>query len=106
MMVEKRAARGGSADLKQLETREEEGNDDGGEDFEESFDPEVNDPPAPVFGGDEMAALTVHEAGGIEERNGDAGDEEEDEQGAVFTLADEGRLEELRPSGQARGRAR
>ena len=31
--------------------------------FEEAFNPEVNHPPAPVFGGDKMAALPVHQAG-------------------------------------------
>ncbi len=34
----------------QLQAREEECDHNRGEDFEEPFDPEMNDPPAPVFG--------------------------------------------------------
>ena len=44
---------------------------DGGEDLEESLHPEVDDPPAPVLGVGEVAALAVQEAGHVEQRDGD-----------------------------------
>src|SRR5947209_10881721 len=83
----------GAANLEELEARKEEGDDYGGEDFKESLDPEVNHPPAPVFGGDQMAALAIHQSSGIEHGDGDAGDEEQRKQGAVFAIALECRFE-------------
>ena len=70
----------GRRDREQLESREQERDDDGGEDFEEAFHPEMHDPPAPVLGGDQRAALAVHQSGGVEERNRDAGDQEQHQQ--------------------------
>ena len=52
---------GCGANLDQLEPREEEPDHNSCEYFEEAFNPEVNHPPAPIFGGDEMAALAVHQ---------------------------------------------
>ena len=92
-MVEKSAALVAVRISMQLEPREEECDDDGGEYFKEPFNPEVNYPPAPVFGGDQMAALAVHQAGRIEERDGNAGDEEERKQSTVLALANQRRLE-------------
>ena len=63
IVVEKSTALVARADLDQPEPREEECDHHGGEYFEEAFNPEVNHPPAPVFGGDEVAALAVHQAG-------------------------------------------
>src|ERR1035437_2137301 len=65
----------------------------------------MNYPPAPVFGGDQMAPLSVHQASSIEEWNRNAGDEEEREQGAVLALANQRRLErshhQYKPQNQA-----
>ena len=84
---------GCGANLDQFEPREKEADDDSGEHFKEAFNPEMNYPPAPVFSGDEMAALSVHQSSGVEERDGNAGDEEEDQKRAVFALANQSRLE-------------
>jgi hypothetical protein len=54
-----------------LQARKEECDRDSGEDLEETFDPEMHDPPAPIFGRDQMAVLAVHQTGCIEERDGD-----------------------------------
>ena len=53
----------------------------------------MNHPPAPILGCHQLAALTVHEAGCIEERNRYAGDEKEQEQRPVLALANERGLE-------------
>ena len=84
---------GCGANLDQLETREEEADHNRGKHFEEAFNPEVNHPPAPVFGSDKVTALTIHQSRGIEERDGNAGDEEQDQKRAVFALANERRLQ-------------
>ena len=60
----------------QFQAGEQERNHDGGEYFKEAFDPKVNNPPAPVFGGDQIAALAVHQSSGVEKRDRDAGDDE------------------------------
>ena len=84
---------GCGANFDQLEPREKEPDHHGCEYFKEALNPEVNYPPAPIFGGNKMAALTVHQASRIKERNRNAGDEEERQKRAVFTLANERRFE-------------
>ena len=93
MVVEKSTALRCGANLDQLEPGEQECDHNGCEYFEEAFNPEVNHPPAPVFGGDQMAALTVHQSGCIEERNRDAGDEKQHQQRAGLRSCDKRRLE-------------
>ena len=84
---------GSGSDLNQLESREQEPDHNSREYFEEAFNPEVNHPPAPVFRRYKMAALTVHQARRIEERNGNAGDKKQDQKRAVLALANQRRLE-------------
>src|SRR5512146_1603728 len=55
-----------TANLKQLEPCEEERDHNGCEYFEESFDPEVNNPPAPVLSRYKVAALPIHQARSVE----------------------------------------
>ena len=55
-----------AANLKQPEARKEECDHDGCEYFEEAFNPEVNNPPAPIFRGDQVTALAVHQSGCVE----------------------------------------
>src|SRR5450755_2881956 len=80
---------GCGANLDELEPRKEKRDHHRGKYLKEALDPEMNHPPAPVFGGDEMAALSVHEASGIEERNCNAGDEKECEQSPILALANQ-----------------
>ena len=49
----------------------------GGEEFKEAFDPEVDDPEAPVVDDREIRVRPVEQGGHIEDGNGDGGDEEE-----------------------------
>ncbi len=92
-------------DREQLQSREQEGDDDGGEDLEEAFDPKVNDPPAPVLGGNQRAALAIHQSGSVEERNRDAGNKEQHQQRMVLVAPLQGRLQaaphQPQPEGQA-----
>src|SRR6185312_4233514 len=60
----------------QANAREEEGDHSRGEHFEEAFDPEVNDPPAPVFDHRKVRVLTPGEPSTIEEADGGARDDE------------------------------
>ncbi len=53
------------------DVRQEERHHDRGEDFKKTLDPQVDDPPPPVFGIRKVAPLAVHESGHIEQRNGD-----------------------------------
>ena len=56
MMVENSTAAVAVAVSQQAHAREQEGDDHGGEDFEEAFDPEVHHPPAPVLGHGQVAS--------------------------------------------------
>ena len=71
---------------------EQKGNHDGGE-LEKALDPEVHHPPPPVFRGDQMALLPIHQSGSIEQRNGDTGDQKEYEQRLVLRLTCQCRAE-------------
>src|SRR5262245_20615317 len=68
----------------ELQAGEQKGNHDGREYLEKALNPEVHHPPPPVFRGDQMALLPIHEPGRIEQRNGDTGDEKEYEQRLVL----------------------
>ena len=90
------------ANREQLQPREQEGDHHRGEDFKESLDPQVNHPPAPVFGGDQMAALAVHQARGIEQRDRDAGNQEQQQQRVAFVRLSQGRFQARATSATAR----
>ena len=70
----------GRGNREQLQPREEERDDHGGEDFEEALHPEMHHPPAPVLGGHQVAALAVHQAGRVKQRDRDAGEQEHQQQ--------------------------
>ena len=84
---------GCGANLDQFETSKQEPDHNSREYLEETFNPEVNYPPAPVFSSDKVTALTIHQACGIEEWNGNAGDEEQDQKRPIFALTNQRRLE-------------
>ena len=54
----------------EAQPHEEEGDDRGGEDLEEPFDPQVNHPPAPVFDHREVRVLAPRQARTVEEGDG------------------------------------
>ena len=81
------------ADFDELEPCEEEPDHHRGEYFKEALDPEMNHPPAPVLRGNKIAALSIHQPRGIKQRYGDARNQEENQQRAVFALAHQRRLE-------------
>src|SRR5262249_11361747 len=64
---------------------EEEGDDRGGEDFEEAFHPEVHYPPAPVFDHADVRLPAVHEARAIEQGDGPCRESEHQDESAPFT---------------------
>ena len=61
----------GRARTHEAELDEQEADDGGGEDLEEAFDPQVNDPPAPVFDHRDVGVLAPHEAGAVQESDRD-----------------------------------
>jgi len=69
---------------------EEEGDDCGGEHFEEAFHPEVDHPPAPVFDHADMRMPAVHEARAIKQRDGSRRDGEHHDEMAPFTFFRQG----------------
>ena len=58
----------------QIQSHEDEGDDRGSEDFKESFDPQMNDPPAPVFNHRQMRMLSPCQSRTIEQSNGTRSD--------------------------------
>jgi hypothetical protein len=60
IVVEKGGSLGCGSNLDEFETREEEPYYDCRKYFEKAFDPEVDNPPTSVLGGDKVAALTIH----------------------------------------------
>ena len=66
-MVAKSTAAVARGRAQQAHAREEEGDHDGGEDFEEAFDPEVHHPPAPVFGDRQVRVPAPHQTRAVEE---------------------------------------
>ena len=77
----------------QLQPREQERDHDRGEYFKEAFNPQVNYPPAPVFRGDQRAALAVHQAGSVEQRDRDARDQEQHQQRMILVASRQRRLD-------------
>ena len=73
--------------------REQEGDHDGREHLKEAFHPKMDHPPAPIFRSDERAALPVHQARRIEERNRNARHEEQHQQVAIFVVLGERRFQ-------------
>ena len=66
--------RGGS---QQPHAREQEGDDDRGKHFKEAFDPEVNHPPAPVFGHGQVRLPSPHQTGTVKQSDGSGGEQEQ-----------------------------
>ena len=61
------------AHAQQSQPREQEGNDRGGEHFEESFHPQVHHPPAPVLHHGDVRVLAPHEPGAVEQADANRG---------------------------------
>ena len=56
---------GGGRDPQQSHSREQEGDDHGRKHFKKSFHPQVDHPPAPVFGDGQVRMLTPHQRGDV-----------------------------------------
>src|SRR5579872_1789211 len=76
----------------QAEPREEERDHRGGEDFEESLDPEMHNPPAPVFDKRQVRMLSPRQTRSVEEADRGRRHDEQPQQRFVF-----GRRFERRP---------
>ncbi len=85
------ARRGGHRE--QLQAGEEERDHHRGEHFEKAFHPEMHHPPSPVFRGDQIAALAVHQAGGVEKRDRDTREQEHQQQRVALVSFQERRLQ-------------
>ena len=66
---------------------EQQRNDCGGEHLEDAFDPQVNNPPAPIFGQHQVRFLAPHQTGGIEEADCNDRNDDEENDGAAVRLA-------------------
>ncbi|MNM65992.1 hypothetical protein D3C81_774590 [compost metagenome] len=76
---------GGHSDSQQAHASEQEGHHHRGEHLEEAFDPEMDNPPAPIFGDRQMGMLPPHQARDVEQRNRGGGQQEQDQQVTRFT---------------------
>ena len=74
IVAESSAASAANAGPNQSKPHEEEGDDRGGEDFEEAFDPQVDHPPAPVFDDRQVRVLAPGQARAVEQADGAGGD--------------------------------
>src|SRR5690606_23429582 len=65
----------GSGRVDQAQAAEQQGNDRGGKDFKETFYPQVNQPPSPVFDHGVVSVLSPHQGRGVEQTDTDGGQE-------------------------------
>ena len=77
IVAESSAAAAATPGRMRFEPHEDEGDDGRGEDLEEAFDPQVNDPPSPVFDDRQMRVLAPGQPGAVEQRNRAGGNGEQ-----------------------------
>ena len=92
---QKQRARGhncaaGMPGLHQAQLGEDESEGSGSEYLEEALDPEMNDPPAPVFHHGQVGARTEEKARSVHQTDGDTGSGEHQDERAILTSALQG----------------
>jgi hypothetical protein len=69
IVADKQGCRRCDARSNQIEPHEDEGDHRGGEDLEEPFHPQVNDPPSPVFDHRQVGVLSPRQSCSVEQGN-------------------------------------
>ncbi len=77
--------------LEQAHTHEQESNNDSGKNLEKAFNPEMHNPPSPVFGNGQIGLASPHQAGTVKKCYRSTGDNKHAEQMLALRFCFKGR---------------
>ena len=85
IVADSSAAAAASAGFDQIQSHEDKRDHGGGEDFKETFDPQVNDPPPPILDHRQVRMLAPRQTGSVEQRDRSGGDGQQHHQVPLMT---------------------